>query len=347
MAKHHYNCIFIGPSSSIVTGQSFSFKITSFHFGNSLIVGYSSGIVESFIFIYRLIIKRFSVISSCIYLTPSRSFFGSFRDFLVILLFRSLVERIVFHIHGNDLYSFLEKNAIARFFYSYVDRFILLDKEAPIHPSISAKDFFYIDNFVDKQLISCDVYKETYSEQLVISYYSNLMIEKGICIFLDAAYQLLISNANIRFYVAGAIIGTKKEKDKINRKLEKLASFKNFRFFGSLHSTHEKVQFLASSDVVILPTFYPIEAQPISLIEALSFGSYIVSTNQGYIESLLDNFYHSILSEVSVDSLILEINSILELSKSDLRFFSKYNKRLALSRFSLDKYFSSIKQVIS
>jgi len=241
----------------------------------------------------------------------------------------------------------LEKNAIARFFYSYVDRFILLDKEAPIHPSISAKDFFYIDNFVDKQLISCDVYKETYSEQLVISYYSNLMIEKGICIFLDAAYQLLISNANIRFYVAGAIIGTKKEKDKINRKLEKLASFKNFRFFGSLHSTHEKVQFLASSDVVILPTFYPIEAQPISLIEALSFGSYIVSTNQGYIESLLDNFYHSILSEVSVDSLILEINSILELSKSDLRFFSKYNKRLALSRFSLDKYFSSIKQVIS
>jgi len=61
-----------------------------------------------------------------------------------------------------------------------------------------------------------------------------------------------------------------------------------------------------ATDIFVLPTYYPVESQPLVLLEAMASGSAIITTRAGEIETILDE--RSALLLPGVSALILADN---------------------------------------
>jgi glycosyltransferase involved in cell wall biosynthesis len=117
----------------------------------------------------------------------------------------------------------------------------------------------------------------------VVLYLGNLIESKGYGIVLEAARLAAQRRLRYRFVIAGALAEktTLTPADYIARhRLE------NTSFLGPVYG-QRKLDLLASADIFVLPTAYPIEGQPIAILEAMQFGLPIISTRQGGIPDIV------------------------------------------------------------
>ena len=115
-----------------------------------------------------------------------------------------------------------------------------------------------------------------------IAFIGNLYVEKGI-IDLIKAMKMVPNDMTLD------IVG---DGDKAVKKqmMEQIGELYNQRIF--LHGMlphHEAMNFMAQTDILVLPTYYPSEAFPISILEAMSLGKLIISTNKGAIPDMLES----------------------------------------------------------
>ncbi len=98
--------------------------------------------------------------------------------------------------------------------------------------------------------------------------------------------------------------------DEKQRFEELLAKHDNITFKGFVGGD-EKREMLKSSAVKILPTLYPTEAQPISVIEALCLGCMIVSTEHiGIMDTLGENYPKDLYVKQDVEDIKRVLNDI-------------------------------------
>ena len=72
------------------------------------------------------------------------------------------------------------------------------------------------------------------------------------------------------------------------------------RYHGLLTSKDDIIEVLRESSFFVLPTRYPNEAAPRSLIEAISQGCSVITTNHAGIPDLLDGCPHTLILETSM-----------------------------------------------
>lgn len=171
------------------------------------------------------------------------------------------------------------------------------------------------------------------------TFVGRLLKSKGILHFLDVASMLAKTHPKAFFNVLGDIDDSY---DSIKRSdLEKYRHLKNLKFWGHLD---DPVSVIRSSTCVVLPSVYR-EGVPRSLLEALSIGRLIITTNtpgcnltchhkkNGY---LLDSCDSTSLSEATLH--------VLSLTSSQLASMSQYSRRLA-ERYFDDRLVNS--QILS
>ena len=72
-----------------------------------------------------------------------------------------------------------------------------------------------------------------------------------------------------------------------------------------------KADLFGSAHVFILPTRYPVEAQPVVLLEAMASGCALITTRAGEIPTILDERSAVFLAEASTESLVLSLQAIV------------------------------------
>ena len=102
---------------------------------------------------------------------------------------------------------------------------------------------------------------------LRIFYLSNLMKEKGIFCLLNALKNLEKNNIIYKAKIAGNI-DQKYSKEILNLFTE----LKNAEYIGVVNGDDKK-NLLKWGNVFVLPTFYKMEGQPISILEAMATGN--------------------------------------------------------------------------
>ena len=113
-------------------------------------------------------------------------------------------------------------------------------------------------------------------------------------------------------------------------------------FLGFVTSKQKK-KLLMESAVFCLPTRYPTEAQPISLIEALCMGCTIVATD---LPGILDTLGESYPKELFVEKDTQDIKKVLDMIYSDpdsiyekiSANMKSYHESFSLSRFAKKIY---------
>ena len=299
-------------------------------------------ILLSYLKFYRIIF------SDVVYLTPGQTFFGVLKYFPFFFTCLLIKKPYVIHLHGNYLGA--EYISLSNF-KKKIFNFLIGNAKAGIALSNSLRKNFrdmlpdqkvkVVENFVDdfffeKKLIQKDC------SSLKIVFLSNLMEEKGIFIFLKALSVLKDKGIEFTAKIAGNF--ESETELLVRNELQKLKD--NVEYLGVVKGK-EKFELLENSNIFVLPTFYKMEGQPISILEAMAAGNIIITTNHAGIPDIVDTKNGFLITPKSTDDLVqkfLEVNNDICYFVNN---FSTINHNYVRENFTEEKFVLKITKILN
>ena len=282
-----------------------------------------------------------------IYFTPGQTFFGVMKYSPFLWLCQMFQKPYIIHVHGNYL-----GNEYQRLigFKKKLFKQLLSKAAAGIILSRSLKNNFYnllpeskifiVENFASNDIYSVQKKKKT--DKLRILYLSNLIAEKGILYLLKAL--VILNQTNIDFYAVLAGIIDAKIEAEVNELLKEL---KGKVVYKGVLGGDNKLRELWNANVFVLPTFYPMEGQPISLLEGIATGNVIITTKHAGIPDIVNETNGFFVEKQSADSLASCLQNVSNNLPSYVNRFSKQNSNYAASHFTEKKFTERILMVLT
>jgi len=264
---------------------------------------------------------------------------------LFIVAASALRKELIIHVHGNYLgKEYQSLKGIKRvLFYFLVSRFtkgIVLSNSLKqnLTPFLKDKNIFSLPNFAQDYLYTKD--KKFVKDELRIFYLSNLMKEKGIFCLLNALKILEKNNIIYKAKIAGNI-----DQNYSKEILKLFTELKNAEYIGIVNGDDKK-RLLEWGNIFVLPTFYKMEGQPISILEAMATTNLVVTTNHAGISDVFQDKINGYFVEKNNENSIEKILSYLAANKSELKKIAEYNKRFFLNNFTVDIFKKNLLEII-
>ena len=302
--------------------------------------------IQKFLFYLRINSSFFKVLkNNIIYITPGQTFFGVLKYALFIVAASALRKELIIHVHGNYLGK--EYQSLKGFkrvlFYFLVSRFtkgIVLSNSLKqnLTPFLKDKNIFSLPNFAQDYLYKED--KKFVKDELRIFYLSNLMKEKGIFCLLNALKNLEKNNIIYKAKIAGNI-----DQNYSKEILKLFTELKNAEYIGIVNGDDKK-SLLEWGNIFVLPTFYKMEGQPISILEAMATTNLVVTTNHAGISDVFQDKINGYFVEKNNENSIQKILSYLAANKSELKKIAEYNKTFFLNNFTVDIFKKNLLEII-
>jgi len=279
-----------------------------------------------------------------IYFTISESLFGNIKDLFIYILCYKHIDKMVIHLHGGAGFEKIMKlNIISyfnKFFIKKIKLVIVLGETfTPIFDFLPKKNIHIINNFANSKIrFSKGISTITKSPELIkIIFVSNHLSGKGHFELLEAYKTLPIIYKNkISIQFAGGF------DSKLDKKvfMSKIEGLENIKYLGIVTGV-EKKQLFHEADIFCLPTYYPFEGQPISIIEAYASSCAVITTNHSGIFDIFKPGYNGFFvekrSSESIKKVLIEIvdneNNFKLFQKNNLKDFdTKFTEEIHLKK---------------
>lgn len=298
------------------------------------------------------------------YCIISTSYLGFIKDYITVNIAYILNCRIVLHLHGGGFHEFYsESNPVLKFFIkSYIQR---VDKIIVLGELL--KDQFYcLGDFVNQKLVSVPngltygikeprhILKSLPNkEPIQLLYLSNLMPSKG---FMDVimAVQLLNNSYPNKYHLnlCGEFVNTITEPSSQIQNKEQLYMYLNQHDLSNIVSYRGQVlgklkeEYLRDAHVFILPTYYSWEGQPLSIIEAMSYSTPVVSCHHKGIPELIEENISGIFVKPCSPYSIK--NAIMQIIKNEKNYtsMSKNSRDLYKRKFTREIHIKNMLNII-
>lgn len=290
--------------------------------------------------------KRLDVI----YITPGQSGLGYIKyiPFMWAANVRSIPYFI--HIHGGSFRDEYDKTSgIKRKLINYslkrlAGAIILGDSLKYMFQGLIPDEKIYIcengvedDIFATEEEIEKKVAQYDADDTIRILYLSNLLKTKGILDLFEAIKLLNNRNIKVHLDVAGSI--EPEIEDEVNRYLSELGE--SAKYHGVV-TGQKKKGLLLRNYIFCLPTYYPNEGQPISILEAMACGCTIVTTDQGGIRDIVNSTYGSFVDKKDPTGL----------AEAIINSYKCYNDKgingwkIAKDKFTLNDFYERIELIL-
>lgn len=286
--------------------------------------------------------------TDAVYITPGQTFFGMAKYAPFILLCILLRVPYIIHVHGNYLGSEYQqlKGIKAKFFK------LLLSKAAAgivlseslrknFKGLLPSEKVYVVENFVDDTIIQSFRKDSKPIDKLRILYLSNLIEEKGILDLLDALIEIKTQKIDFQLQLAGKIETTIAAI--IQTKLGELQC--HVEYLG-LVKGEEKIKVLQNANIFVLPTYYKMEGQPISILEALGAGNIIITTSHAGIPDIISTNNGYFVEPKNPNSIANIFEIIAKDIGGQINHFSESNAVYAKSRFTEQAFITKILEII-
>ena len=233
---------------------------------------------------------------------------GSYRDIAVSKLCKKHGVKTIMHcrygcitedIQARNLVGYLLRKSMSLF-----DQIWVLDTRSfntlKNIPSLAHKVYLTPNSIEVKEVI--DVNSKDYKR---VAFVGNLIPTKGLFELVEAS-----TKCDIRLDIIGP--GT----DEVVLKIRQVAGDKLDKsiFIHGRLPNQDAVKFMKEVDIIALPTYYPSEAFPISIIEAMSLTKMVISCPRAAVKDMLTdldgNLCGMLVEPRSVDAIVDAINWI-------------------------------------
>ena len=275
-----------------------------------------------------------------IYLTPGQTFFGVTKYLLFFLIAWCFRQEIVFHVHGNHLakeYSELKgfKKWLFHFILSRSQKGIVLSESlmANVSPFVPKNGRFYLYNFAQDWAGFNAKSVQIENDGLRIVFLSNLMKEKGINDLLDALIKLEKSGIKYEARIAGNI-----DADNESQVMKKFDALNDTKYIGVVDGK-AKFELLEWANTFVLPTYYKMEGQPISILEAMAAKCVLVTTKHAGIPDVMQENKNGVFvdkrSPISIyDAFCKQTNSPMVYNEMAINNRIEYLEKYTVDVFS-------------
>jgi len=207
---------------------------------------------------------------------------GFYRHIPIIIVSKLLGIKVIIHSNACEFDSFFERQnkiqkRIIKTTLNNADLIIAVSPEwAKVFREISNTKVITIYNFID---IPDRNYYDMDSNYITTT--GQIGIRKGYYDIIKVVPSIIKDNSRIRFKFCG-----NGEGDKICEEINKLAISDRVEVSGWLHNS-EIIELLKETMVFVLPSYN--EGMPLAILEAMSYGVPIISTNVGGIPTLVEH----------------------------------------------------------
>lgn len=280
------------------------------------------------------------------YFTISQSLFGNIRDMLILKLLLSKKKKVIIHYHGgyfkvlygkmNVLQKKINKSLISK-----IDTMIALSDglKSLFIDVISLNKVKVCENYVADSSIGAENEFIAKIESLVeksrldVLYLSNFIKTKGYMDVLKAAVNL--KDKPVSFHFAGAFFN-EEDKKEFFRFIDENNLHESVEYHGIVGGKQKK-QLLMKADVFTLPTYYPNEGQPISIIEAMGNGLTIITTKHAGIPDIVSKDNGYLVSAESPEEIGNCLTQLVG-NKEQLVTFAITNRNIVKEKFKEEHY---------
>jgi glycosyltransferase involved in cell wall biosynthesis len=259
-----------------------------------------------------------------LYIVPGSSLLALLRDALITWVADGAVDRVVAHVRTGDYGDVVSRRGtrlVSAGTIRRIDTFIFLsdalrDRATAVPPSKRV----VIRNPIDRQVrfSGADVERKIRGAMrrptVTVSFISNMFESKG---YLDVveALGLLADSPSWAAEFAGAW-PTEAEGRRFLARLRELKIAPRVRAHGAVSDRAEIRNILERTDIFVLPTYYPREAQPRAIIEALNAGAPVVATRHASIpEYVFDGHNGLLVPEKSPAAIAEAIETLMDKKK--------------------------------
>jgi glycosyltransferase involved in cell wall biosynthesis len=310
----------------------------------------------------KSIIQLFIAENPILYINVGQSLFSFYRIgwwYVPIKLLKSRLK-IVMSLNGSSFENWTDRSIHLILFRKLIISSDIvtvvgeLQKIKLIEKGIVPSKIWIVSNSID--VVPNKLYKiEQKFEQiekrpLNILFLSLLVEKKGFPEFLEALHilSLLTFDLKINAVLCGPITRTafcdrfnsiEQARNWINNKITVINKLNTNVIVTWIEGAkgYMKKNLFDNADIFVLPTYYPNEAQPLVLLEAMATGCAIVTSKAGEITTTVSSNFALIMDEVTPENVCYQIKKYLdnpELIKSNA---IKAHKEFE-ERFSLDVY---------
>lgn len=305
--------------------------------------------------------KIFRSNADLFYFTISQTKGGNLRDLVIFKLSELQHKKCLIHLHGgyyrhlvdDDMSSWQRKanyNAIRKL----AGVIVLSESLKKIFDGMITKDrIFVVENCVDNQYLLSDkeleVKLDTLSNKRVLHvlWLSNFIRSKGYTLVLKMTQlekKRVEAGGDKRFHFdfAGRFF---EESEK--QYFEKYIQENDLRDYITYHGVvngEKKQELLKLCDIFALPTRYPNEGQPISILEAMGNGLYILTTNHAGIPDIVQNEVNGIVL-TGLESIDEIYYKICEIGHQEIRNIAIKNRSICLQKYCEKVYLNNMRNI--
>ena len=231
-----------------------------------------------------------------VYITPNANGGPFYKDFVAVLLLKTMGCKVIAHYHNKGVASRQNRvvdNFLYQRFFKGLKVILLSERLYPdIQKYVRREDVYVCPNGIPRDMkprerILHDIPR--------ILFLSNLLIEKGVLVLLDA---LKIIKDNGYSFVCD-FVGSETTEIDANRMDEEIRK-RNLQDAVLYHGKRygaEKDMFLNDTDIFVFSTFYQNECFPLVLLEAMQHELPIITTNEGGISDIVKDGENGFICE--------------------------------------------------
>jgi glycosyltransferase involved in cell wall biosynthesis len=290
---------------------------------------------------------------SVVYISGAQSSFGFLRDLGYMLAGWARGGKVAVHLHGAYFYLSLPKmmwpiKALVKATYSRLDRVILLSKIFDtMLPFVKPTRLAVVGNGVP---IPPDPGAKELREPIRLLYLSNLVPSKGILALLEAMEHL---DERFRLDVTGGpALGPADAFDNPDQffqafkaKIEPLEKTGRATYHAVVRG-EKKARLLAECDVLVLPTLYEAEAQPICVIEAMMAGMPIVATRHRDIPNMVPGSCGVLVDQPEPEAIAKAVRDVTDSAES-FRERSIAARNFSVENFSDEAHLAKMRELFA
>lgn len=294
------------------------------------------------------------------YFTISQTKGGNLRDLMIFKLLELQHKKCLIHLHGGYYRQLVDKdmsNWQRKANYKAIKKIegaiVLSQSLRNIFTGMIKKEkVFVVENCVDSEYMISDKSMEQKLELLKtkkvlhVLWLSNFIQSKGYFTVIELAKlekNRIDAGKEQRFFFdfAGTFFDDNDKKNLIEKikkdRLEKICVY-----HGSVEGS-QKCQLLEESDIFILPTRYPNEGQPISILEALGNGMYVITTDHAGIPDIIEDGVNGMVLKKNFE--LLDIyQKMLGLCNQDYYGVAVNNRKYCVKRFVQERYIEAMRR---